>query len=204
MLKEQFVTKISFAVLLQDDFCKQGFLVDRTRVLLRESGQEATENSSRYYVFVDLSGTNYTLAVENNYYFKKEVSVSIPGLDPRNPIVAVMMKPNFRYPFPAAATLIRGRIADSVGTPIGDAAVSVVGSTVSNASGPEGRFVLYFGPLTEDDIVVSGTHRNVKVGGSTALEVRVQHPSYANKIVAIGTVAEGSTKLLQTPITLTP
>jgi hypothetical protein len=204
VLKEQFVTRIAFSVLLQDDFSKQGFLVDRTRVFLREGGREATENFSKYYVFVDLGGTNYTLAVENKYYFEKEVSVSIPGLDPRNPIVAVMMKPNSLYPFPAAATLIRGSITDSVGTPIGDAAVTVVGSTVSNTSEPEGRFVLYFGPLTEDDIVTSGTHRNVKVGGSTALSVRVQHPSFANKIVTIGSVEEGSTKLLNTPITLAP
>jgi hypothetical protein len=204
VLQEQFVTRISFAVLLQDDFCKHGFLVDRTRIFLREGGHEATENLSKYYVFVNLNGANYTLTVENKYYFEKEVSVSIAGLDPRNPIVAVTMKPNSLYPFPAAATLIRGSITGSAGTPVGDAAVSVVGSTVSNTSEPGGRFVLYFGPLTEDDIVASGNHRHVKVGASTALKIRVQHPSYADRIVTIGTVDEGSTKLLGTPITLTP
>jgi hypothetical protein len=204
VLKEQFATRLSFAVLLQDDFCKQGYLVDRPRVFLRETGREATENLSKYQVFVDLSDTDYTLTVENKYYFERQVNVSIPGLDPRNPVVAVMMKPNSLYPFPAAATLIRGSITDAAGTPIENAAVSVAGSSVSNASESDGRFVLYFGPLTEDDIVASGTHRFVKVGGTTALEVRVQHPTYADAIVTIGTVDEGSTKLLTTPITLAP
>ncbi|HVO84756.1 MAG TPA: carboxypeptidase-like regulatory domain-containing protein [Syntrophobacteria bacterium] len=204
MLKDEFVTKVSFAVLLQDDFSREGFLVDRTRVFLRESGREAQENPSKYYVFVDLSGTDHTLAIENKYYFEKEVNVSIPGLDPRRPIVAVTMKPKSFYPFPFTATLIRGSITDSAGAPIADAALTVVGSTVSNTSEPEGRFVLYFGPLTEDDIVVSGGQRLVKVGASTTLQIRVEHPSYAAKTVTIGTVEEGAAKLLATPITLSP
>jgi hypothetical protein len=204
VLQEQFVTRVSFAVLLQDDFSKEGFLVDRTRVFLREGGREALENPSKYYVFVDLSGTDYTLAVENKYYFAKEVDVAIPGLDPRRPIVAVMMKPNSLYPFPGAATLIRGSITDSAGAPIADASITVVGSTVSNTSEPEGRFVLYFGPLTEDAIVVSGTDRHVNVGASSTLQLRVEHPSYTPKTVTIGTVEEGTTKLLAAPITLSP
>jgi len=54
------------------------------------------------------------------------------------------------------------------------------------------------------NIAVTGTHRYVKVGVSTTLKIRVAHPSYAPKTVTIGTLEEGTTKLLTTPITLSP
>ena len=201
---ERFIRTVSFAVRLQDDFSRQALLEGRTKVSIRGSNATAVENPSRYHVFTDLTGTAFTVRVENPYYFDREVSVSIPALDPRNPVVAVTMKPKYRYPFPATGTLIRGVVVGPGGIPVNEAAVNVVGGSITNQSEQDGRFVLYFGPLTEDNIAVTGTHRYVKVGASTTLKIRVTHPSYAPKTVTIGTIEEGTTKLLTTPITLSP
>lgn len=201
---ERFIRTVAFAVRLHDDFFRQGFLSGQTKVFLSGSGVTAVENPSRYHVFTDLIGTAFTVRVENAYYFNQEVSVSIPALDPRNPVVSVTMKPKYLYPFPAGSTLIRGAAVGPGGTPVEGAAISVVGSSVTNKSEQDGRFVLYFGPLTEDNIAVTGTRRYVKIGVSTTLQIRVVHPSYAPKTVTIGTVEEATTKLLTTPITLSP
>jgi hypothetical protein len=201
---EHRAANVSFAVRLLDDYSKLPLLVGRTSVRERDVGAVAIQNPSGYYVFTDLVGTSFTVRVENACYFGQEISVQIPSLDPRNPVVAATMKPKYLYPFPAASTLIRGTVIDQVGGPVEGARVTVVGSSVRNDTEADGRFVLYFGPVTEDDVVVSGTHRYVKVGSSTTLRVRVRHPSYATKTTTIGTVEESSTKLLTAPITLTP
>lgn len=201
---EQFIRAVSFAVQLQDDFARKGFLAGKTKVFIKETGATAGENPSRYHVFTDLSGTSFTVRVENQYYFDQEVSVSIPVLDRRNPVVAVTMKPKYLYPFPDASTLVRGVVVGPGTTPVEGATVTVVGSSVANKSEQDGRFVLYFGPLTEDNVVVTGTHRYVKAGAGSTLRIKVEHPLYAPQTVTIGTIDEGTTKLLTTPITLSP
>ena len=201
---ERFIRTVSFAVRLQDDFSRQGFLAGRTKVFLKGSGAMAVENPSRHHVFTDLSGTAFTMRVENQYYFDQELSVNTLALDRRNPVVGVTMKPKYLYPFPAASTLIRGVVIGPGSDPIDGAGVTVVGGSVNNKSEQDGRFVLYFPPLIEDDIEVTDTLRFVKVDGDTSLRIKVEHPSYAPKTVTIDTVEEGMTKLLTTPITLSP
>lgn len=204
VLAERFTTDVSFAVRLRDDFSRQWALVGSTRVFVEEGGVEAIENPGKYQVFVDLAGPSFTVHIENKYYFDQVVSVGIAGLDPRQPLVSVTMKPGYAYPFPMGASLIRGRIVDSAGAPIEGAAITAVGSTSNNAGEPDGRFVLYFGPAREEDIVVQNGLRLMKIAGSTAIGLKIEHSGYQAKTVAIGTMTEGETKLLTSPIVLDP
>jgi hypothetical protein len=203
-ITEQTLTRVSFAVRLEDDFSGRGHLVHGTKVHIEENGRMAFENPSMYQVFTGVLETNVTIQVENKYYFPKRVSVDIPGLDARNPVVKVTMKPNCLYPFPAGSTLVRGVILDAGSHGAEGAQVSVAGSTVTNESGGDGRFVLYWRPLEEDDVAVVNNHRHLKIGGGTTIQLNVSHAAFAPKTVIIGTVVEGELKLLTAPIILNP
>lgn len=199
---ELFTAGVSFAVRLRDDFSREWFLVDKTRVFIKGNGRMALENPSKYQVFVDLDGTSFTVRVENKYYSEKEVDVVIAALDPRHPLVSVTMTPGYLYPFPKGATLVRGRVVDSVAAPVAGASITLAGTALSNTSEPDGRFVLYFGPAREEDIVLQNNERLMKILGSTTIDLTIAHPDYHVKTVTIGTVIEGTTKLLAASIPL--
>lgn len=204
MASEHFVTAALFAVRLQDDFSQQGFLVADTRVFLKENGRLAWENPGRLQVFTDLSGSNFTTVIENKYYFPREVVVNVPSLNPRTPLVNVTMKPNYLYPFPSGSTLIRGQVVSSANGPIAGASVTLVGKPISNLTDPEGRFVIYFPPLAEEEITRQNNQRLVTIGASVTLQLTVTHPNFQSRTMAIGTVPEGETKLLGAPLVLDP
>jgi len=204
-IAEQFIIRTTFSLRLSDDFSKQRFLVGTTDVFLKESKLKPIENQDKYYVYINQAGTVFTARVENKYYFDKEVNVNISGLDPRNPVVPVVIKPNYLYPYPSAATLIRGKIVDTAGKAVEGATASIVNSvTVSNQSDAAGRVVLYFGPLTEETSFLESGVRYVFIAGSTTIKMRITHPNYYTKNVTLGKIAEGGTKLLSAPVTLTP
>jgi hypothetical protein len=203
-IREQRLLRVSFAVRLQDDFSGEPYLVPGSKVRIEENGRIAFENPSLYQVFTGVSETQVTIRVENKYYFPKRVSVNLPGLDARNPVVNVTMKPNCLYLFPPGTTLVRGLILDSGSHPAEGAQVSAAGSTVTNESGADGRFVLYWRPLEEDDVAVVNHHRHLKIGGGTSIQLNVSHPAFQPKTVTIGTVVEGELKLLTAPVILNP
>lgn len=203
-ITERALSRLSFAVRLLDGFSGQPCLIDATKVFIKENGKMALQNPSGYQVFRGVTETKVTICVENKYYFTKETSVNIPTLDSRNPVAVVTMKPNYLYPFPPASTLVRGVILGQGNNPVAGAQVSVAGSAVTNESEADGRFVLYWGPLEEDDISVVNHQRHLKIGGSTTIQLNVSHPSFQSKTIVIGTMAEGELKLLTTPIILSP
>lgn len=193
---------LSFAVNLYDDFSRQGFLIGQTKVFLKEKDMEAFRNPSGYFIFMDLIGERFTLRIENKNYFDKEIEVVMGDLDPKYPVVNVTLKPCCLYPFPRGSTSIRGRLLDNDGSPISDASINIFQETISNQSESDGRFVLYFGPLTEDDLKIQNSRRYVEVQNSTVIKLRAEHPDYKAKTLAIGEIEEGETKLLTEPILL--
>lgn len=203
-ITEQTLSRVSFAVKLLDDFSGTPYLVDATTVFIKETGTTTLQNPSGYQVFTDVTETQVTIRIENKYYAPEEVDIDISTLDPRNPVTTVTMKPNYLYPFPPSSTLVRGKILNAANNPIEGAEVTVVGDTVMNRSGVDGRFVLYWGPLEEDDISVVNNHRYLKIGGSTTIQSNVRHPSFQSKTITVGTITERELKLLTTPIVLTP
>jgi hypothetical protein len=203
-LTEQRLSRVSFVVRLQDDFSGEPCLVNGSTVRIQENGRVAFENPSRFHVFTAVPETHVTIRVENRYYFPETVSVNIAGLDGRNPVVKVPMKPNGLYPFPDGSTLVRGLVLDPARQGLEGAKVSVVGSAVANQSEADGRFVLYWRPLEEEDVAVVNGHRFLKIGGGTSIRLNVSHPAFQLKTVTIGTVGEGDLKMVAAPVILNP
>lgn len=204
-ITERSISRVSFAVRLIDEFSARPSLLGETRVFLTGRDQTAIPRPGGYHVFMDLPGSSVTLRIENKHYFPKEVAISIPALDARNPVTAQTMKPNCLYPFPAATTLVRGVILDPAQHPVQGAHVSVVGAAaVANESEADGRFVLFWGPLDEDHISIVNHRRLLKIGNSTTIDLHVSHPSFQTADVTIGMVVEAELKLLTAPIVTNP
>jgi ACT domain-containing protein len=91
-------------------------------------------------------------------------------------------------------------VTDSGLQPLSKADVAVVGSTVANQTDRDGRFVLYFTSLTDEDVQVQNGRRRITVSGSTTLRLQATKANYQSTTVTIGEVEEGSTKLVRDPI----
>ena len=197
-------SSVSFVVQVLDDLTGRAALAGATDVFITETGQRPIRTPSGFYVFTGPTATQVTVRIENKYYFPKQAAVDITTLDSRNPVTTQTVKPGYLYPFPAASTLVRGLVRDAANHPVPGAQISVTGATVGNESETDGRFVLYWGPLGEDDISVVNTRRLVTIANSTTISLQVSHPSFQPQTVNIGTVPEGELTLLTTPIILSP
>jgi hypothetical protein len=90
-------------------------------------------------------------------------------------VVNITLKPKPSYPFPPGATLIRGKVYDSPGEAASGAKVRVRGKDVESKTTEEGEFVLYFGPLTEDEIIRVDGKRFVKGDSDKTLYLDVEY-----------------------------
>ncbi|MBE9594775.1 MAG: carboxypeptidase regulatory-like domain-containing protein, partial [Proteobacteria bacterium] len=105
------------------------------------------------------------------YDYGEDARIRLPV--PENLILRMMLKPKPSYPFPPGATLIRGKVYDSAGEAVSGAKVRVRGKDVENKTTEKGEFVLYFGPLTEDEIIRVDGKRFVKGNGGKTLHPEV-------------------------------
>jgi hypothetical protein len=171
---ERHTTELSFAVSLLDDYSKVK-PIGRVDVSLKDRIEKPIRNLSSYYLFLDLSDGTYTVHVKSDYYFDEQTGVSLHDLEPKNPVANITLKPNSSYPFPPGATLIRGNVYDSEEKAVSDAKVKVKGKDVENKTTEKGEFVLYFRPLTEDEIIRKDGKRFVKVDGDKIIHLEVKY-----------------------------
>jgi hypothetical protein len=197
-------TALSFALSLVDHFTGSPGLLGDTTVTVVEANQAGELNPSGYYVFMDLSGPGFTVQIRNVYYLAQDLTVDIGTLDSRLPLVTAVLHPRYLYPFPAGSTLITGRVVDDSQQPLAGADVTVVNSAVANRSDPDGRFVLYFTGLTEDDVQVQNGRRLIEVNGSTTLQLQVQRSGYEIHSVTIDSLEEASTTVIREPVAMVP
>ena len=136
-------TRLRFAVRLTDDFTGKA-PVGNVKIHLEEDPEtEANMNRSGYYLFVDLTKSQYHIVVESDYYYQKRKRVRINQLEPRSPVVKLELIPKPNYPFPTTATLIRGTVKDTDGNPITDGKVRINGRGISARTNEKGDFVVY-------------------------------------------------------------
>ncbi|NQE46209.1 hypothetical protein C5S31_09340 [ANME-1 cluster archaeon GoMg2] len=177
MKKKEFLerhsTKLSFAVLLVDDFSNREPIC-RVEVSLNGRKEKPVKNLSSYYIFLDLPDDTYTVQVRSDYYFNEELDITAE-LDAKDPVVNITLKPKPSYPFPPGATLIRGKVYDSGGKAVSSAKVRVKEKGVENKTTEKGEFVLYFGPLIEDEIIEVDGKRFVKGDEDNILHLEVEY-----------------------------
>ncbi|MGB3457898.1 MAG: carboxypeptidase-like regulatory domain-containing protein [Halobacteriota archaeon] len=97
-------------------------------------------------------------------------------------VVNITLKPRPSYPFPPGATLIRGKVHDSAGEVVSGAKVRVKEKGVENETTEKGEFVLYFGPLTEDEIIREEGKRFVMGDSDKTLHLEVEYDSVIETI----------------------
>jgi hypothetical protein len=123
------------------------------------SGSGGAEHDSTEAILEDISGLRDRDVLEfDNESDPPERRMIFLDSDP----TTKLLKPKPSYPFPPGATLIRGKVYDSAGEAISGAKVRVRGKDVENKTTEEGEFVLYFGPLTEEEIIRVDGKRFVK------------------------------------------
>jgi len=131
----------------------------------------------RRMIFLDSDPTTNKIHWETDphggleYDYGEDAKIRLPV--PENLVIRMMLKPKPSYPFPPGATLIRGKVYDSAGEVVSDAKVKVKGKDVENKTTEEGEFVLYFEPLTEDEIITEGGKRFVKGDGDKIIHLEV-------------------------------
>jgi hypothetical protein len=168
---ERHSTKLSLAVSLLDDYSR-GKPIGRVDVSLKGRKEKTVKNLSSYYLFLDLPDDTYTIRVRSDYYFDEELDIDLAGF--KEP-TAINLKPKPSYPFSQGATLIRGNVYDSAGKAVSDAKVKVKGKDVENKTTERGEFVLYFEPLTEDEIITEGGKRFVKGDDDKIIHLEVEY-----------------------------
>jgi hypothetical protein len=169
---ERHSTKLSLAVSLLDDYSK-GKPIGRVEVSLKGRKEKP----------LDLPDGSYTIRVRSDYYFDEDSDpITLSQLDPKNPIANITLKPKPSYPFPPGATLIRGKVYDSAGEAVSGAKVRVRGKDVENKTTEEGEFALYFGPLTEDEIIIDSGKRFVMGDSDKTLHLEVEYDSVIETI----------------------
>ena len=170
---ERHTTKLAFAISPLDDYTK-GKPIGGVDVSLKGRKEKPVKNISSYYLFLDLPDDSYTVQVRSDYYFDEELGTTAE-LDPKNPVVNVTLKPKPSYPFPLGATLIRGKVYDSGGEAVSGAKVRVKEKGVENKTTEKGEFVLYFGPLIEDEIIEVDGKRFVKGDEDKIIHLEVEY-----------------------------
>ena len=144
-------TNLTFAVWLTDEFTQQGPVGD-VQVIIKSVSRTAVRNLSGYFFFTDLIPGTYTVSVAGDSYFPVEQAVDTTVLNPKHPVVEIVLKPTPSYPFPGSATLLRGVVTD--GTPVKGAAVKVTAKTITTVTDGQGEFVLFFKGIKQEAITV--------------------------------------------------
>ena len=140
----------------------------------------------RRMIFLDSDPTTNKIHWEGDprggleYDYGEDAKIRLPV--PENLVIRMMLKPKPSYPFPPGATLIRGKVYDSAGEVVSGAKVRVRGKDVENKTTKKGEFVLYFGPLTEDEIIIEGGKRFVKGNGDKTLHLEVEYDGVTKHI----------------------
>ena len=140
----------------------------------------------RRMIFLDSDPTTNKIHWETDprggleYDYGEDAKIRLPV--PENLIIRMMLKPKPSYPFPPGATLIRGMVYDSAEEAVSGAKVRVKGKDVENKTTEKGEFVLYFGPLTEDEIIREDGKRFVKGNGGKTLHLEVEYDGVTEPI----------------------
>ena len=170
---ERHSTKLAFAVLLVDDFSNRE-PIGGVDVSLKDRKEKPVKNLSSYYLFLDLPDDSYTVQVRSDYYFDEELDTTAE-LDAKNSVLNITLKPKPSYPFPPGATLIRGKVYALGGEAVSGAKVRVKEKGVENKTTEKGEFVLYFGPLVEDEIIEVDGKRFVKGDEDKIIHLEVEY-----------------------------
>lgn len=92
-------TNLSFAVWLIDEHTK-GKPIGNINVQIKEIDKKAVRNLSGYFLFVNLDPGEYSVSIDSDYYFPKEIKINTSSFpDGKNPVTEISLTPKPDYPF---------------------------------------------------------------------------------------------------------
>jgi len=163
--------KLSFAVYLTDDYSKS-LPLGRIDVSL-DDGRRAAKNAGSYYLFLDLPEDEYRVQVRSENYFDETSAPLNPETYNNKIPLNINLMPRPSYPFRPGETLVRGRLLDGDGRPIagGRLAGHAANKDFSSRATETGEFVIYFGALSEEDVVEEDERYFVR--GDTDAKIKI-------------------------------
>jgi hypothetical protein len=166
---DSFITRLSFAVRLKDDFTEEK-PASQIKVTELEENIIAAKNRSGYYFFTDLAGGNHTIRIFSGIYFSQELTKNTSLLDPKDPVIEVILKPAPSYPFPSNATLIRGVISNPDLNMIKNLKIKAIEPNLETTTDEKGEFVLYFRNMKNKDITIEISKNSLSKTVNTSLD----------------------------------
>jgi hypothetical protein len=206
---EQQVTKLTFAVLLIDDYSRTN-PIGNVNVILKNREEKAIKNLSQYYLFLDLKLPNgsYILQAKSDYYLDTDLEFAVDEgniavvkdnvkkpIDPKNPLILMYLKPDTSYPLLNEATVIRGMLYDDSKNPIDGAIIKVSGADmdINTTTSEKGEFVLYFLPSIQKGIGINDKGC-VEVNGNSKISLKVEN---IDKTIDLNEIKEFKTISIQ-------
>lgn len=190
---ERHTTKLSFAVSLLDDY-SQSAPIGRVEVSL-DGNEKALKNASSYYLFLNLPKGKCRVQVRSDNYFDEELkTLNTATHNPKNPVeIKLMPKPS--YPFTPGETLVRGRLLGADETPIPGGRLSgkVANRDFLSRTTEIGEFVIYFGTLTEEDVIEEGGKHFVKGDTDTEIKISIEYDDIS-KVFELDKIEVGKTR----------
>jgi hypothetical protein len=153
------VCRLSLAISLKDGYTG-GRPLGEVKLLL-DGHIKPVLNPSGYHTFLNIPTGRYQIEIVSENYLDERVMVDI-GDEPFT-LKEISLTPRTRYPFPPGATLVRGSLKDFRG-PISGAVLkgSLPESSFSGRTDERGEFVLFFGPLKDEEVMKEGKTTFVK------------------------------------------
>jgi hypothetical protein len=199
---ESTTVALSLAIYLVDEFTMQQ-PIGNLNVSVNGGKFVPVKNPSGYYLLFkpkvkpedDIE--NLQVNVKSDYYFEENLEVQLSSLDPKEPLKRIELKPNPSYPFPNGTTLIRGVVVEPPSdVAASSATVEIAEKGLQTKTSSKGEYVLYFQPLTQDDVVreeaplTDQTMRYVKTAAGKQLEITAHDENYSGSLTVIS-VSEG-------------
>jgi len=195
------ISRLSLAVQLKLDFglAEMGTI---TVLAMGESRRiPARRNPSGFFVFHGLPAGSYVVQVRPQLFLDEDRPVTLPLNAPQGPVLKVLLKPKWLFPFGAGATLMRGAVRGPVG-PVPGAVVKLIGSPLESRTGEDGRFVLCFPPAKEEGVSAAGFVK--AADGTTVFRLHVTHPRFRAKTVSMKDIRDGTAMTIRPEIELVP
>ncbi len=150
---DSFITRLSLAVRLKDDYTEEK-PAGHIKVTDMEENIKAVKNRSGYYIFTDQAAGNHTIRIISGIYFSQELTLNTSLLDPKDPVIDIILKPVPSYPFPSNATLIRGVISNPDPNMIRNLKIKAIEPNLETTTDENGEFVLYFKNMKDKEITI--------------------------------------------------
>lgn len=151
--------QLSLAVSLKDGFT--GGKPEGNIELTIDGHGRPVQNPSGYHNFLNLPSGSYQLKVISENYLDEAITVNI--VDNQYTVKEISLTPRSSYHFSAGDTLVRGALKASWG-PVADAVLkgSLSASSFSGRTDKRGEFVIFFGPLKDEEVMKEGITTYIK------------------------------------------